>query len=641
MVSGAREFLQGTAPFAGLDAAEVDGVLQHVQVRQFPRGTIVYRQGDPPRQHLYIVQVGAVKIYLQEPGGREVFVEQVGAGEAFGISSLIDGKSSVVTVEAIEDTTCLLLHKDEFWRLFVGNPAFSEHFIRWMARRLKTTIGAVGRVAPPPAGGLTPEELQRGLDVSSMRVKDLVAKRIVSCSPDTDIRAAAGTMVDDSVGSIVVLDDIGQPAGIVTDTDLRRAFAVSYSGPVRQIMSSPVVTISPEALVFEAIYEMLRHGIHHMVVTDGALPVGVVSNSDLLSAHSDSPMLLAREIERAKSCAQLTSIQSRTEGMIKALIDRGVSAYNLGRITAETNDRLVQKIIRLVESEMVASGMGLPPVPYCWLGLGSEGRREQTVKTDQDNALVYQDPPTDVTRETQAYFQLLASRVVEELANCGFPLCKGGVMASNPKWCQPLSQWKKYFSTWVRELDRINLLNATIFFDFRPIWGTTFLADELREHLHGEIRDWKLFLTWLAESALGPRPPLGFFKNFVVEKDGEHKGKLNLKHRGLLPLVNSVRVYSLEHALSTSNTYERVRALEEKGVFSHDQASDIAGAYEFITLLRIRHQIDQIKAGQPPDNFVNPKKLSPVERRLLKGYFAVISSLQTRMESRYQAWFMG
>ncbi len=478
------------------------------------------------------------------------------------------------------------------------------------------------------------------LDISSLPVQELVSKRLVSCSPNADLRAAARAMVKNDVGSIVVLDDDGLVIGIITDGDLRRGVAAGFEGPVSGIMSAPVVTITSGTLVIEAMHEMLRRGIHHMVVVDGRCPEGVISTSDLLSAHSESPLFVAREIDMAGSCSQLASVRSRIELMVGSLIDRGVGAYDLGRITAELNDRLVRKIIGLLEADISSRGIGSPPVPFCWLGLGSEGRREQTVKSDQDNALIYRDPPEEQSREAQAYFQHLASRVVEELVSCGFPPCNGGVMASNLRWCQPLSVWKQYFSTWVRESEPTNLLNATIFFDFRPIMGDVSLAEELQEHLHQEIAARKAFISLLAKTALSHRPPLGFFRNLVVERTGEHRGAVDLKHRGLLPLMEAVRVYSLNHALRISNTFERVGALEEKGVFSNDEATDIAEAYEFIMLLRIRRQIDQIRKTQPPDNFVNPDKLSRAERNQLKGYFGVISNLQSCLESHFLTWFV-
>lgn len=640
MTATSKQFLQEIPPFSDLSEADVDSMLQHIQVKEFPKGTKIHRQGGPPAEYLYIVQKGAVKAYLEEPGGNEALVTYINQGETFGVISLIDGKTSTVTSETVEDTTCLLLDKEEFWRLFVTHPSFSEYFSKSLAKRLKITLGTVTRNTSPRSEALAAEAIRASVDISSLRVKDLISKRIVSCSPDTDVREAAGAMVENRVGSIIILDGDGAAAGIVTDTDLRRSVAAGYEGPVRAIMSRPVITVQIEALAFEAIYEMLRHGIHHIVVVDEGRPEGVISSSDLLAAHSDSPMFLAREIERAKSYAQLASVHSRTESMVEALVKRGVGAYNLGRITAETNDRLVQKIIDMVQADMAARGIGSPPVPYCWLGLGSEGRREQTLKTDQDNALIYQDPADNRVSQTQAYFQILASRVVEELVGCGFPPCKGGVMASNPRWCQPLSVWKEYFSKWVRESEPANLLNATIFFDFRPIWGDFSLSEELREHLRRETDVHKIFVGIMAKTALDHRPPLGFFRNIVVEKTGEHRGAVDLKRRGLLPLVDAVRVYSLEHGLATTNTFERVWDLEAKGAFSHDEATEIAGAYEFMMLLRIRHQIDQIKEGQQPDNFVNPDKLSRSERSLLKGYFTAISNLQSYLESHFLTWFM-
>jgi CBS domain-containing protein len=278
--------------------------------------------------------------------------------------------------------------------------------------------------------------------------------------------------------------------------------------------------------------------------------------------------------------------------------------------------------------------MGPPPVPYCWLLMGSEGRREQTFRTDQDNAIIYADPRDEGEAEAaQKYFAAFAEKAIDHLVNCGYPLCPGEIMARNPRWCQPLSVWKEYFANWISTPDPEELLNVTIFFDFRPGHGKTALAQELRTFLNEQSRRQEIYLLHLTRECMAVRAPLSFFKSFIVEKDGEHKNKLDLKTRGLTPFVNFARVLALKYGVRETNTLARMQVLAEEGHIGGELWISAREAYEMQMQLRIIHQLAQIEEGILPDNHIDPGQLTDLEKKMLKESFAVVERLHGVLRS--------
>jgi CBS domain-containing protein len=315
------------------------------------------------------------------------------------------------------------------------------------------------------------------------------------------------------------------------------------------------------------------------------------------------------------------------------LLKEGAKASNITKVITEIHDRLVRKILEFAERKL-----GKPPVPFCWIAFGSEGRKEQTFKTDQDDAIIYADPANDAEAEAaKKYFSTFAAYVQDGLLQCGVPLCPANFMASNPQWCQPLRAWKKYFSTWISTPTPDAVLNSVAFFDFRPMYGEVSLAENLRDDLNALLKGEKVFLGYLANMAIKNQPPIGFFKSFVVDKGGEHKDELNLKVKGLAPLVDIMRLFALEKGIRETSTLERIDTLRGVHTIAQEYADDFEQAFEFMMLLRIHHQFRQISAGQAPDNFINPNKLSNLEKRSIKEAFQLITKVQNLIIERYKS----
>ena len=470
------------------------------------------------------------------------------------------------------------------------------------------------------------------LNPAARRVGDMLGRPLVTCTIGTSVQEAARQMAARDTDSIVVLGPAGDARGIITDSDLRRRVVGSGLSPdaaVDRVMSAPLVTIDADSFFFEAMHAMLRHRLHHLVVVRAGQPCGVLADRDLLSTLTRGPLFVARQLDQARSLEQLVELTPARQRAMRLLFRSGASPYDLARITAETNDHLVRRVLTLVEDEL-----GPPPLAYCWLGLGSGGRREQTLKTDQDNALVYRDPPPDLAAVAERYFAELAARVVAQLERCGFPLCHGELMASNPTWCQPLGVWRGYFARWVRRPEPEALYNAELFFDLRSIGGDSTLASALWADLVEWIPESPLFARLLMRAALCHRPPLGLFRNFVVEQSGAHRGGFHVKARGLMPVVEAARAYALARGITHTNTVERLRALRDAGAINARDADDLIAAYQFIMGLRIRQHLEQLAGDVPLDDFIVPAHLSRVERKTLKEHFRVIGELQSFIQSR-------
>lgn len=471
-----------------------------------------------------------------------------------------------------------------------------------------------------------------------LQVRALLTRPPATCRTSDTIGAASRLMTAQRTSAVLVLDAEGQPAGIVTDSDLRQRVVAVGRAPldsVVAIMTAPLVTISPEAFVFEALLAMTRHNIHHLPVVEGGRPIGILSGEDLVLAEAATPLQVARAIESRTSIAELAAVVPDLNRTTRHLFQQGLSGYEMGRLVSEVNDLLVRRAIALVEEELAVEGRGEPPVPYCWLVLGSEGRREQTLRTDQDNALVYADSSGGTERMAEQYFAILSERVIQALIQLGYPPCPGGSMASNPKWRRPVSDWRGYFADWARDPTPDNLVYSSIYFDFRPLHGEARLADALREEIRTQAKTWRSFPRYLAKVAVSLAPPLNVLGRFVLQKRDDRRG-VNVKLGGMLPLTNGLRAFAIDLGLEETNTLERLEAARRvSDCFTHEETADVRQAYETLFRVRLRHQLAQIDAGAQPDNLVDPRRLGTADQRDLKEAFRVVRRLQGKLEDRY------
>ncbi|HET8904122.1 MAG TPA: DUF294 nucleotidyltransferase-like domain-containing protein, partial [Saccharospirillum sp.] len=478
---------------------------------------------------------------------------------------------------------------------------------------------------------------QQNTDLMTSRVYKLLSRISVMLPQTATLHEAALAMTAEGVSSLVITDPDHpeQPdfmVGIITDRDLRtRALAerLGYDTPISQFMTTDLITIEAKAFVFDAMLSMLRHNIHHLPVLRNRKPIGVLALSDIIRYESQSSLYLVSQIHRQQRRKDLSSLMPDVRATFIRMVNEGANSHMIGSAIAGIGRSFTQRLLELGEEEF-----GPPPVPYCFLALGSMARDEQYVVTDQDNAMILSDDFNP--DEHDDYFAKLAAYVSDGLAECGYEYCKGGIMATNTQWRQPLSVWRDYFKDWIDNPDPQALLNSSIFFDLDGIYGETALAETLKVDIARRAQRSPRFLACLARNALNRTPPLGFFRTFVMESDGKHNKSINLKRRGTAPLSDVIRVHALAAGSTAQNTFNRLDAIAESRILGHSNGDDLRDAMEYISIVRARHQALDLEAEREPDNNVEPENMTVFERRNLKDAFQVISNAQKYLRMRYQ-----
>ncbi len=633
------DFLKDYPPFNLLEEALLRRVAARVVVQYRRPGEVIFRQGDPPGQYLYVIREGAVHLVVKKEG-EEVLIDECDEGDLFGIRPLLADEDYVLTARATEESLIYAINFSGFEELLMANPKVSFYLASSFAagRQIKSNThfhdhSFVDGQRLPNAGF-------KLVEIQSLER----SKAPVTCELQTPLRQAAATMSDQEVGSIIVCDTAGLPLGIITDKDLRRKVAtglVPLDEPVSSIMSSPVITMPPTVTVADVQIEMVKKKVHHLCLTEDGTNatrvVGVISEHDILVLQGNNPAVLIRESGRASSGRQLRHIRERAEALLRQYLQQEVSIAFISTMMTEVNDAVIMRAIELAREEAAVGDKTYPEVPFCWLSLGSEGRGEQLLRTDQDSALIFADQEPDRRESVREYFLELAERAVEHLHQAGFAYCPAAMMASNPRWCLSLSEWKSQFSDWILEPTPKAVMHSTIFFDFRPVFGEEELARQLTHHIFEELDQQTAFLTFLAKSALQNPPPLTFFRNFVVEKGGEHADQFDIKARAMMPLADAARVLSLQAKLrGVTNTFLRFESIAELEPRNRELYLESAGAYEML----MRYRTLQGLLHQDSGRYFDPEDLSKMERVNLRNSFRPIRELQSLLATRFQTAYL-
>ncbi|MHB8836059.1 MAG: DUF294 nucleotidyltransferase-like domain-containing protein [Candidatus Methylomirabilia bacterium] len=623
----ARLFLKSTLPFALLDDRALEALIGFLRIEVYPAGVHILRQGAPSRRTLHVIKEGTVRIYACTPEGQEQVLDFRSAGESFGSLSRGESERLDTSVQAMGDTVCYVADGAEALKFIDAHPLLRDYLLPAYFPKQQP-----GTAAAPPAALVPYEGSEKVLFTTP--VEHLAGREVLTVAAATPILEAARMMSTHHAGALVVMDGDGGPVGIVTTTDLRdRVLVVSRdpAAPVGEIMSAPLITVAARDFCFEALLKMMSHDVHHLPVFKGGRMVGIVSNHDFLVLQGTAPLVIAREIEDQATVEGLATSSTRIKGLVSLLLREGAGAGSITRVISAVNDRLEHRVL-----DLALKTLGPPPLPFCWIVYGSAGRKEQTFKTDQDNAIVYADPGgEEQTRAAEEYFGRFAEFVVDAFLRCGFALCQGDFMATNPLWRRPLAVWKRRFSSWIKAPVDASLSKAVNLFDFRGLHGDLSLAAELRSHLQRALGGQGFFLKAVAELTVDYRPPLGIFGGLHVEKDGEHAHQIDIKKHCLIPIVNIVRLFSYESGSAETATTERIATLRTAHPIVMTAGADLAHAFEFVSLLRIRHQHEQIASDLEPDNFIDPRRLSALELNTLKGILRLITQLIEEIKGRY------
>jgi len=460
-------------------------------------------------------------------------------------------------------------------------------------------------------------------------VKDSMSSRVVCADPKTTIREAAQLMKQSHISSLLIKDD-KQLLGIITDRDFRTrvlAEGVSDSVAIEQVMTRSPMCVDVTSRLHDAQLKMMSEGIHHLPVLDGQNPIGIITLSDILRTNNVEPLSLIRTINYAHTVEDLSAAAGQVPGLVVKLIERDTRAVEIGEIITSLTDSMTRRLLVLA-----AEKFGVPPCDYAWLAFGSQARQEQVLGSDQDNGLLL---PDGISAEQADYFRDFAEFVNGGLDKCGMPYCPGDIMAKNEKWRMDLKDWKTCFATWIEEPSPKALMHSSIFFDMRHIAGNVELSKALHSYVLERAQSNTIFLALMCENSLLHSPPLGFFKTFVLESDGDHNHTLELKKRGTIPVVDIARNYALSVGVQALNTIERLKAIEQTGAMSKEMAYSLIDAHEFIAGIRLEAQAREYRAQQTVDNYLDPKELSPLVRHQLKDAFHLVREAQNAMKVRF------
>jgi CBS domain-containing protein len=375
---------------------------------------------------------------------------------------------------------------------------------------------------------------------------------------------------------------------------------------------------------------MSRHNIRHLPVVRGERIAGCITTTNLIRTQTNSPVYLVGDIHKRSDADGLREVLSHIPDLVHQMAESGATAHNIGHIVSTLTDAATVRLIQIAEA-----ALGPPPVPYAWAAAGSQGRHEQTAQSDQDNCLILDNAYDEALHGE--YFSRLSKMVCDGLNTCGYVYCPGEMMAMTGQWRQPLATWKRYFSKWIEEPEPKALMLSSIFFDLRFVHGEVGLFNALQDLVMEKCAKNKIFLAYMAGNALTHQPPVGFFRNFVLIRGGDHNHTLDMKHTGVVPIIDLARVYALSAGVKTVNTHERLMQAMERKAISQDGAMDLRDALEFISLTRLRHQARKIRAGEKADNYLEPEALSSFERSHLKDAFGVVKTMQAAMANTYQA----
>ena len=562
---------------------------------------------------LFIVRAGTFDV--RDADGS--LIDRVGVGGFFGFLSLLTGDSKGHTLHVYEDGLLHRLDQQAFRELRAQSAEFDLFFNQAFEKRLR-----VG------------QSRRNENSAWATRIAEIMSPRLVSVSPDTSIYEAAQKMTSENVASLLVMDG-DKLVGVFTDKDCRKrviAKQIDVNAPISDVMTKQPITIDHASMVHEASITMSRHQIKHLPVVRDNQVISMVTLSDLIRLQRADPVLIIDQIHKSNDVNNLKTITAQIPELLLYLIKMDVRADDLGRILTSVTSALTRRLITLAQDQL-----GPEPVPFVWLAFGSQGRQDQSAKSDQDNGLLLDDR---ASLEHEPYFEALAKFVNHGLDACGYVYCPGDVMAQNKKWRMPLHEWQATFKNWILEPTTHALMHTSIFFDLRDIYtseGGESLLSELQSTILPAARGNSIFLSMLTQNAIELTPPLGFFKQLVVDSSGEHKDTLDIKKRGMMPITDIARIHALAHGVSAVNTRDRLNALVSMNAINERDGKNLLDAHEYIAHQRLLHQGEQLKRSQTPDNHLRPDDFSALTVRHLKDAFRVVRDAQSGLKQTYTA----
>ncbi|MDN6297516.1 MAG: DUF294 nucleotidyltransferase-like domain-containing protein [Halomonas sp.] len=620
-----RQHMSQFPPFDALCDELLDEVAGRIEVSYFKAGSDILLLNADAHELCYI-RSGAVEVYRRQGD----LYNRLGEGDIFGHFNLLRDHKVRFPARAIEDTLIYFIPDAVFQKLCEEDEHLAD-FVELERPRLETIA----------------EEQMQSNDMMVTRIRRLLSRAPVTVSVDISVQDAARQMSEDQASAVLVTraceqqdaprcfrNDQGQMrqiCGIMTNSDFRTrivAQGLSAQTPVGEVVSPTLITVQSDVSIYEAMLTMLRNNVHHMPVLYRQRPMGIVHLSDIIRYETHSGLYLVSNIFSRLSVEGLARLVPDGRAAFLRMVQEGANSQMVGSALSTIGRSFTRRLLELAED-----ALGPPPVPYAFMVNGSMARNEQSIVTDQDNALVLDDAFDPDHHD--AYFQRLAAFVSDGLDACGYTYCKGDIMATNARWRQPLRVWKEYFRGWMSDPTPETLLHSSIFFDLDSAYGEAALVDQLKDMIAEQAPNSPRFLAAMARNALNRTPPLGFFRTFVMENDGKNNKSINLKRRGTAPMVDVIRVHALACGSKAQNTFERLDDIHKAQLLASGVSDKLRYAFEFLCMSRLRHQAIDIEKDRAPDNNIEPENVESSERHTLKDAFHVLSNAQKFLKFRY------
>ncbi len=626
------DFLKLYPPFSFMEIATIRSVASQVKILYCEKGKTIFQRDDERHDHFYVVHKGAITLFSKDTSNDlSSILDTCDEGDVFGLRPLVAGERYVLSAKATEESILYGIPIDIFRPIAEANLQVGYFLVESFASNTRNPYATSHRghlyTSSPPSS----DERSNLFELQPAKI----VKSVVTAHENDTVKAVAKKMTKQGVGSIIIVDAEFLPIGVITDKDLRTKVATgnfTTSSPAKDIMSHPVICYPGGITMAQAQMAMVKHKIGHLCITKDGTPKsklqGIISEHDLVVSQGNNPAVLIKAIQRAERCKELKQIRQKIMLLLNGYMQQNIPMTHVSKIITELNDATIKKII-----ELTLAKMGSPPCKFAWMSLGSQGRKEQLLHTDQDNALVFEDVDEEALEKTKTYFLELANQVTKRLNKVGYEYCPADMMASNPKWCLSLSEWKAQFSHWIVNPGEEEILLSTIFFDFDISYGDVNLTLALSDHIFETTEKHQRFIAMLGVNALKNASPMGFFRQFIVERDGNHKDFFDLKKRALMPLTDAGRLLILskkvKHINNTAERFEKLASLEPENAEIYTNCSYAAKA-----LLKFRTK--QGLLNNDSGRYIALEKLSKQEKIKLKRTFKAIEQVQSLIKVRFQ-----
>ncbi|WP_339652245.1 DUF294 nucleotidyltransferase-like domain-containing protein [uncultured Salegentibacter sp.] len=633
IASRIADFLKNYPPFNLLKKEDLLIISQQVKVKYLEKGKLLFAEGDIGHKRFYVVNKGAISLERENEGKRET-IDKCDEGDIFGLRPLFAKENYLINAIAEEETILYAIPIKKFKPLTEENKEVGNFLIQSFASNTRNPYAEAhkGKLISDKE----PVENQYKPNNNLFELQPApVTRKVVMTSPETTIKKAAQLMSKKKVGSVLVVEE-NIPKGIVTDEDFRDMVATGAFGidtPVSRIMASPVICYPQGLTIAQAQLTMMKHHINHICITEDGTPntkvVGILSEHDIMVSEGHNPSVLMKAIQRSSSTNELKKIRHKITLLLRGFLAANIPLNHISKIIFELNDATIKRIIERCIKKLPTP----PPCDFTWISLGSQGRKEQLLQTDQDNALIFEDVPQEKLEETRAYFLELSRKVNKRLNIIGYEFCPAEMMAKNPKYCLSLSEWKDQFTNWIIDPGNDEILLCSIFFDFDISYGNVYLSNALADHIFSLTKDNRKFYAVMGATTLRNPSPLGFFRQFLLEEDGENKDFFDIKKRGITPLTDAGRLLILYHQVKNiSNTAERFEKLAQ--LEPNNKELFLACAYASKVLLKFRtqHGLENRNSGR----FIDLENLSKEEKIKLKRCFKSIRQVQELIKYRFE-----